>query len=125
MLAGHATLVTGGYTRGCEDVVLLPVTPEVDKRFAQFGDLNNDRFIDEFTLRRTILDDEVQRFRYEVECAKDGAFLFQNVPAGQYLLIARVTRSVRWARHGGYVVREITAAVNTTGLNISIVKDNA
>jgi len=47
------------------------------------------------------------------------------VPAGQYLLIARVTWSVRWARHGGYVVREITAAMNTTGLDISIVKDNA
>ena len=95
MLAGHATLITGGYSRGCEDVILLPVTPEVDQRFTQFGNLDNDHFIGEFAFRSAIVGQEIQRLRREVECAGDGAFLFPNVPSGEYLLIARVTWSVR------------------------------
>ena len=45
-LAGRASLVTGGYIRGCEDVILLPVTRRVDKRFTMFGDLRDDHFMD-------------------------------------------------------------------------------
>ena len=124
-LAGHATLISGGYSRVCEDVVLLPVTTEIDQRSAPFGDLTDGQFIGEHTLRPAIVDHEIQSLRRQAECARDGAFLFKEVPVGQYLLIARVTWSVRWARHGGYLVRKIIAAENMNDIEISIVKNNA
>jgi hypothetical protein len=124
-VAGHATLATQGYSRACEDVVLLPVTSEIEKRFAPFGEWHSDKFIGEFNLRHAVANDEIQRLRRETECAGDGGFLFRNVPSGQYLLIARVTWSMHWARHGGYLVRKISVVTNTDGIDISVIKDDA
>jgi hypothetical protein len=125
MLSGRAALITDGYSRGCEDVSLLPISPDVAKRFALTGDLQSGYFMDAASFHRAIADDNTWRSRHEIECAKNGAFSFQNVPSGEFLLIARVTWLNRWARHGGYLLRRISVTTNLTDLNISIVNDHA
>jgi len=125
IVSGHANLITDGYSRGCENVSLLPVTPAVEKLFQFSGDRLNDYFIDRVSFYRAIRGSEAWKSRQQIPCVGNGAFSFEKLPAAQYFLVAEVTWSMRWAQHGGYLLRKISISKDTNDVYLSIVNNHA
>ena len=124
-VAGHARLDSKGKVRGCEDVMLLPAAGGLQNRLAPLGLSDRATFVGEFTFRPLIADERIERSRREADCDADGAFSFKGVPPGPYYLAARITWSLRGARHGGYVIETIAVDGRATDTDIAATKDDA
>jgi hypothetical protein len=125
LVAGRAALTTRGYTRPCEDVVLVPVVEPVRRAIASLGSPSDHMFVREASFRPVAESQVYRDLARIVDCRPDGSFEFRGVPKGSYELVARVTWLLHWSRRGGFLIRQVEISGDRSDLQIMETKDNA
>jgi hypothetical protein len=124
LVSGRAALVTNGYSRPCEEVALVQATPSINKSLAM-SETSDGQFFREVAIRSLLANNDYLRLGRGVDCAADGSFSFHGVGSGKYYVIARITWAMRWAHHGGYIVRLIDVSGEMPNIDMTYLKNNA
>jgi hypothetical protein len=104
-ITGHATLTMKGYKKYCLDVALVPADKKLSQAMAPFLAAPANGFAGEVAFRGVEAMPEYDKDSRHAECDATGAFTFQNIPNGNYYLVARVTWLLRLAHRGGFLIQ--------------------
>jgi hypothetical protein len=121
-LAGHAVLIMGGYSRGCEEVALVSANDQTSKILSDALKPDHGGFVGEVAFREIEEKVGYQKSARHVGCDEKGNFHFEDIPAGDYYLVARITWLVRLAHRGGFIIRSIPVSGPMTGIEISVLR---
>jgi hypothetical protein len=116
-LEGRAVLISGSYTRTCEDITLARATDDTSKKISALSQAP-DGFVSALNFRAVEVDNDFARVSRTAECDSDGHFQFSNLPAGHYFLVARITGLLGHAHRGGFLIRRIDIAGAVQGIDI-------
>lgn len=115
-IAGRAKLMTGQYTRSCEDVTIVLATEATSRKIEPFLGSPQNGFVREMYFREIENDPDYARFSRKADCGSDGNFLFRDLPAGTYYIVARVTWLLGHAHHGGFLLRKADVSKSIDGV---------
>jgi hypothetical protein len=117
-VAGHAALIMNDYARGCEEVALVPSNGATSKILSGLLNPARGNFVGEVQFWEAERNPDYERLSRHVDCDANGKFHFENVPAGDYYLVAQITWLIRLAHRGGFVIQPISVSGPMTGLEI-------
>jgi hypothetical protein len=122
-VSGRASLTAGGYSRPCEEVILVSATPSLARRVESFLSNSRDGFTGAITMDPIDSDPDFERLSRTSECRDDGRFSFAGVADGRYYLIAQVTGLLKLSHRGGFIVRAIDLPSTANPVDMSVSRD--
>lgn len=106
-IEGRATLRSdrSGYARSCAgfDAYIVPVTPETTAFIRTHFDRVENGYAPSMSLQETLGSFITRNGGGRVSCRDDGTFIFAELAAGQYYVLADIKWLLRWAHEGGTV----------------------
>jgi hypothetical protein len=116
-----AIISTNGYTRTCDTVTLLPVTPYwTNWRNQAFS---RQDYAPRFAIQNASPDAVAQTIARHGNCDSEGRFHFTNVADGRYYVFSTVFWLLRWQQNGGGFMQGVEVRGGEK-VEISMIKDS-